>query len=71
MSICSIDISIKDHITATNFQTMAGNNPNLDLDSINANAKFGHILSISSQDIELNLILNNMSTSVKGHNYDV
>ena len=41
------------------------NNPNLDLVNINAHTKFGQILSISSQDIEWNQILNEILTSVK------
>ena len=40
---------------------MTGNNSNLDLVNINAQTKFGQILSMSSQDIE-NL------TPIKGHN---
>ena len=43
------------------FQKMTGNNSNLDLVNINAQTKFGQILSMSSQDIE-NL------TPIKGHN---
>ena len=39
-------------------------NPNLDLVNENVYAKFGHILSISSQDLSKNQIL----TSIKGRN---
>ena len=39
-------------------------NPNLDLVNDNVYTKFGHILSIRSQDIEKNQIL----TSIKGRN---
>ena len=39
------------------------NNPNLDLVNINADAKFGQIPSICSQDIG-----NEILTSIKGHN---
>ena len=31
---------------------MTGNNPKLDLANVNVHTKFGHILSIGSQDIE-------------------
>ena len=41
---------------------MTGNNPKLDL--VNVHTKFGRILSIRSQDIERNEILE----SIKGHN---
>ena len=44
--------SIKGHNLATNLRKMTGNNPNLDLVNINAQTKFGQILSICSQDIE-------------------
>ena len=43
---------------------MTSNNSNLDLVNINAQTKFGQILFISSQDIELHRNL----TSIKGHN---
>ena len=43
------------------------NNPNLDLVNINAYAKFGQILSICSQDIEI-LSGNEIHNSIKGHN---
>ena len=43
--------SIKGHNSVTNLGKMTGNNPKLDLVIINGQAKFGQILSISSQDI--------------------
>ena len=42
---------------------MKGNNPNLDLASINAFIKFGEILSICSHYIE-----GKRNTDIKGHN---
>ena len=44
--------SIKGHNSVVNLQKLTHNNPNLDLDIINAYAKFGQILSIHSHDIE-------------------
>ena len=46
-------MSIKGHKFVTNFGKKTGNNSNLDLVNINAQTKFGQILFISSQDIEL------------------
>ena len=43
--------SIKGQNSVTNLRKMTGNNPNLDLVSINAYKKFGEILSIF-RDIE-------------------
>ena len=43
---------IKGHNSGTNLQKMTCNNSRLDLVNINANIKFGKILSICSQDIE-------------------
>ena len=40
------------HNSATNEQTMADNNPNIDLVNINAYTKLVEILSICSKDIE-------------------
>ena len=44
--------SIKGQTSVTNKQNMTGNNPNLDLDNINAYKEFGEILSICFKDIE-------------------
>ena len=44
--------SIKGHNSVTNLQKLTGNNLKEDLVNINAQTKFGQILSISSQDIE-------------------
>ena len=44
---------MKGHNSIINTQTLMCNNPNLDVFIINAYAKFGQILSIISQDIEL------------------
>ena len=46
-------ISTKGHNSVLNLRKMTGNNHNLDLVNINAHSKFGQILFISSQDIEL------------------
>ena len=43
---------ITGHKLVTNSQKMTGDNPNLDIVNINANRKFGKILSIYSEDIE-------------------
>ena len=55
--------------TWQNLRKMTGNNPNLDIVSISAHTKFGKILFICSQDIDLsgNEILNEILTSAKGH----
>ena len=45
--------SIKGHNSLTNLQKMTGCNLNLDLVNINAHEKFGQMLLIRSQDIEL------------------
>ena len=45
--------SIKGHYSAINLPIMTGNNSNLDLVNRNNYIKFGRILSICSQDIEL------------------
>ena len=42
---------------------MTGNNPKLDLVNVDVHTKFGQILSIRSQDIELN-----GNSNVNGHN---
>ena len=44
--------SIKGHNSVTNKQNMTGNNPNQDLDNINAYKKFGEIRSLCFKDIE-------------------
>ena len=44
--------SIKGHNSIANLQKLTLYNPNLDLISVNMYTKFGHILSIGSQDIE-------------------
>ena len=44
--------SVMGHISVTNVQKIMCNNPNLHLVNINADIKFGKILSICSQDIE-------------------
>ena len=44
--------SIKGHNSIINLRKLVYNNPNPDLVNINAYAKFGHIPSIHSQDIE-------------------
>ena len=43
---------IKGHNSVVNLQILRHNNPNLDLATVNAYAKFDHIPSICSQDIE-------------------
>ena len=43
---------IKGHNSGSNVRKMMCNNPKLDLDRMNADIKFGNILSIGSQDIE-------------------
>ena len=45
-------LTIKGHNSVTNKQKITGNNPNLDIVSINAYTKFVEILSICSPDIE-------------------
>ena len=45
-------MSIKDRNSVANMQKMTLYNPNLDLVNDNVYTKFGHILSIRSQDIE-------------------
>ena len=55
---------IKGHNSCTNVQKMICNNPKLDLVNINAYIKFGEILSICSQGIELK---QNFGV-IKGHN---
>ena len=45
--------SVKGHNPVKNLRKMTSNNPKVDLVNINAHAKFGQILSIDSQDIEL------------------
>ena len=45
-------MSIKGCYSVANLQKMMLYNPNLDLVNDNVYTKFGHILSISSQDIE-------------------
>ena len=44
--------SIKSHNSIKILLKMTGNNPKLDLANVNEHTKFGHILSIGSQDIE-------------------
>ena len=44
--------AIKDRNSVANLQKMTLYNPNLDLVNDNVYTKFGHILSIRSQDIE-------------------
>ena len=44
--------SIKGRNSAKILQKMTGNNPKLDLVNTDVHTKFGHILSIRSQDIE-------------------
>ena len=58
-------MSIKDRNSVANLQKMTLYNPNLDLVNVNVYTKFGHILSIRSQDIELK---NQILTSIKGRN---
>ena len=45
-------MSIKGRNSVKLGQKMTGNNPKLNLVNVNANTKFGQILSISSQDID-------------------
>ena len=45
--------SIKGRNSIKIFQKMTGNNPKLDLVNVDVYTKFGRILSIRSQDIEL------------------
>ena len=49
----SIFALIKGHNSGTNERKIMCNNPKLYLDNMNAYIKFGDILSISSQDVEL------------------
>ena len=60
-------MSIRGHNSFTNLRKMC-NNPNLDLININANTKFGKILSFCSQDVERKKILNEILTSIKDQN---
>ena len=46
--------SIKGRNSAANLRKMTLYNPDLDLSDVNVYTKFGHILSIGSQDIEWN-----------------
>ena len=45
--------SIKGHNSVKILRKMTGNNPKLDLVNVDVHTKFGQILSIRSQDIEL------------------
>ena len=54
--------SIKGRNSVKILQKMIGNNPKLDLGSVDVHTKFGQILSICSQDMSGNEIL----TSIKG-----
>ena len=45
-------ISIKDNNSVKILRKIMGNNPKLDLVSVDVHTKFGQILSICSQDIE-------------------
>ena len=45
--------SIKGRNSIKILRKMTGNNPKLDLDNVDVHTKFGRILSIRSQDIEL------------------
>ena len=45
-------ILIRGHNSVIDLLNLTRNNPNLDLVNINVYAKFGHIPSIGSQDIE-------------------
>ena len=45
--------TIKGHNSVANLRKMTFYNPNLDLVNVNVYTKFGKILSIGSQDIEL------------------
>ena len=53
--------SIKDHNSVINLRKLTRNNPNLELVSINADAKYGQFI------IEI-LSGNEILTSIKGHN---
>ena len=44
--------SIKGRNSVKIFRKMTDNNPKVDLVNVNVHTKFGHILSIQSQDIE-------------------
>ena len=45
-------MSIKGHNSIKILRKMTGNNPKLDLNIVDVHTKFGHILSIGSQDSE-------------------
>ena len=45
-------MQIKGHNSGKNKQKLMCNNPNVDLAKLNADIRFGEILSIGSQDIE-------------------
>ena len=47
-----VKILTKGHNSAVNLRKSTHNNPNLDLVMLNAYAKFDHIASICSEDIE-------------------
>ena len=47
-------MSIKGQSSVIKLLKMRGNNPSLDLVNINADIRFGQIISINSQDIEEN-----------------
>ena len=53
MSVTKNLTSTKGYNSVINEQKMTGNNPNLDLISINANLKFGESLLICHKKIEL------------------
>ena len=57
--------SIKGRNSVKIVRKMTGNNPKLDLVNDDVHTKFGRILSICSQDIELK---NEILTSIKGRN---
>ena len=59
--------SIKGRNSVKILQKMTGNNPKLDLVNVDVYTKFGRILSIRSQDIEI-LSGNEILTSIKGRN---
>ena len=60
--------SIKGHNSGTNVRKMMRNNPNVDLVNMNAYIEFGDILSPCSKIFSGKEILNDILTSVKGHN---
>ena len=59
-------MSIKGRNSDKILQKMTGNNPKLDLVDDDVHTKFGQILSICSQDIELSR--NEILTSIKNRN---